>query len=88
MDLEELYKYAYVKRPLNEIYTDPSLVPEEFYIDWLKDTYDYLRMHSDDELKEFLALAPEQTLKWLEEAIVFVWEAKKEYLRNLNKRKI
>lgn len=78
MDIKELYKYAYIKRPLDEIYPDPSSVPHEFYIDWLKDTYDYPRLHSDDELKEFLALTPEQILNWLEEAVVFVWEAKKQ----------
>ena len=76
MDLEELYKFAYIKRPLNEIYSDPSEVPQEFIIEWLKDTYDYQRLHSDDELKEFLKFTPEQILKWLEEAMIFVWKAK------------
>lgn len=77
MDMRELYKYAYIKRPLNEVYTDPSLVPEEFFMDWLKDAYDYQRLHSDEELKEFLVLTPEQVLNWLEEAVIFMWEAKK-----------
>ena len=77
MDIRELYKYAYIKRPLNEVYPDPSLVPEEFFMDWLKDAYDYQRLHSDEELKEFLTLTPEQVLNWLEEAVIFMWEAKK-----------
>ena len=29
MDKEELYKYAYIKKPLNEIYKDSSSVPQE-----------------------------------------------------------
>lgn len=76
MDIEELYKYAYIKKSLNEIYSEPSSVPLEFIIEWFKDTYDYQRIHSDEELKEFLSLAPEQILKWLEEAMVFTWEVK------------
>jgi len=76
MDIKELYKYAYIKRPLNEEYQEPSSVPQEFYLDWLKDTCDYMRIHSDEELDEFLTLTPEQILNWLEEAVVFVWEAK------------
>ena len=81
MDIKKLYEYAYIKRPLNEIYPDPLLCPEEFFIDWLKDTYDYQRLHSDEELKEFLALTPEQVLEWLEEAVIFTWEAKMQVLR-------
>lgn len=77
MDISDLYRYAYIKRPLNEIYADLSLVPEEFLMDWLKDTYDYQRLHSDEELKEFFTLTPEQILTWLEEAAIFVWEAKR-----------
>lgn len=77
MDIKELYQYAYIKRPLNEIYHDPSSVRQEFIIDWLKDSYDYQRLHSDEELKEFLTLTPEQILRWLEEAMIFIWEAKK-----------
>lgn len=79
MDVGDLYRYAYIKRPLNEIYPDLSLVPEEFLMDWLKDTYDYQRLHSDEELKEFFTLTPEQILTWLEEAAIFVWEAKRQY---------
>jgi hypothetical protein len=79
MDIRELYNYAYIKRPLNEIYPDSSLVPENFLMDWLKDTYDYQRLHSDEELKEYFTLTPEQILTWLEEAVIFVWEAKRQY---------
>lgn len=75
--MRELYKYAYVKGPLNEIYPDSSSVPEEFLMDWLKDAYDYQRLHSDEELMEFLRLTPEQILTWLEEAAIFMWEAKR-----------
>lgn len=78
MDIKELYKYAYLKRPLNEIYKDSSSVPQEFIMDWYKDSYDYQRLHTDEELKEFLKLTPEQILEWLEEAMIFVWEAKKQ----------
>ena len=81
MDLEQLYKYAYLKRPLNEIYADPSSVPEEFLMEWFKDKYDYQRLHSDEELKEFMELTPEQIMAWLEEAAIFVWEAKREWLK-------
>ena len=78
MDIKELYKYAYIKRPLNEIYKDSSSVPQEFLMDWYKDSYDYQRLHTDDELKETLKLTPEQILEWLEDAMIFVWEAKKQ----------
>jgi len=76
LDKEELYKYAYIKKPLNEIYKDSSSVPQEFIMDWYKDSYDYQRIHSDEELKEFLRLTPEQIFEWLEGAMIFVWEAK------------
>jgi hypothetical protein len=79
VDIKELYQYAYIKRPLNEIYHDPSDVPQEFIIDWLKDSYDYQRLHSDEELKEFLTLTPAQILQWLEEAMIFIWEAKSNF---------
>jgi len=88
MDVKELYKYAYVKRPLNEIYSDPSSVPEEFLMEWFKDSYDYKRLHSDEELKEFMELTPEQIMTWLEEAAIFVWEAKKEWLKRLHGDKL
>jgi len=77
LDIKELYKYAYIKRPLNEIYKDSSSVPQEFLMDWYKDSYDYQRLHTDDELKETLKLTPEQILEWLEEAMIFAWETKK-----------
>ena len=51
-------------------------VPEE----WVTDSYDYQRLHSDEELKEFLKLTPEQILTWLEEEVVFVWEAKRQWM--------
>lgn len=81
MTVNELYKYAYVKRPLAELYKDISSVPEEFIIEWLKETHDYIRLHSDDELREFLTLSPEDVLNWLDEAVPFVWEAKRESLK-------
>jgi hypothetical protein len=84
MDVKELYTYAYLKRPLNEIYSDPSSVPEEFLMEWFKDSYDYQRLHSDEELKEFLELTPEQIMTWLEQAAIFVWEAKREWLKRLH----
>ena len=44
MDIKELYKYAYIKRPLNEIYKDSSSVPQEFLrltpeqiLEWLEE---------------------------------------------------
>ncbi|HDM79165.1 MAG TPA: hypothetical protein ENG51_22285 [Deltaproteobacteria bacterium] len=79
MTLEELYKYAYVKRPLNEVYKDPSMVPEEFILEWYKDAYDYQRPHSEEELAEFVRLTPQQILEWLEEVVEFVWEASKHW---------
>ncbi len=77
MKLKDLYNYAYIKKPLNEVYRDASEVPEEFYIEWLKDSHDYVRTHSEEEIKEFLSLTPEQIMDWLSEAVVFVWEAKR-----------
>ena len=87
MDVSELYKYAYIKKPLNEIYSDPSLVPEEFLLEWVKDTFDYQRPHSKEELNEFFKLTPEQVLTWLEEAVVFAWEAKREWLKKISSPK-
>ena len=84
MEVGELYTYAYLKRPLNEIYSDPSSVPEEFLMEWFKDKYDYQRLHSDEELLEFLEMTPEQIMTWLEEAAIFAWEAKREWLRRSN----
>lgn len=82
MDIKELYKYAYIKRPLNEIYKDASSVPQEFLMDWYKDSYDYQRLHTPEELKEFLKLTPEQILEWLEEAMILVWETKKQAIKH------
>ena len=79
MAVKELYRYAYVKQPLNEVYENPSMVPEEFILEWYKDAYDYERPHSEEELVEFMRLTPEQILNWLEEALEFVWEASKNW---------
>lgn len=80
MNIKELYEqYAYIKRPLNEIYHDSSQVPQEFMIEWFKDSFDYERMHSDEELRDFLKLSPVQILKWLEEAAAFTVEIKKSF---------
>lgn len=85
MNIEELYKYAYVKKPLNEIYSEISSVPLEFIFEWFKDSYDYKRIHSDEELKDGLSLTPDQIMEWLEGAIVFTWEAKrKKYEKSKN----
>ncbi len=56
MNIEEIYKYAYVKKPLNEIYPEFSTVPLEFIVEWFKDSYDYQRIHSEEELKDGLLL--------------------------------
>jgi len=85
MDLRELYSFAYLKEPLNDLYSDPSSVPEEFLMEWFKDAFDYQRLHSDEELLESLKLTPEQILTWLEEAAAFAWEAKKAWLKRFNK---
>lgn len=77
MDLEGLYKYAYVKRPLTEIYQTPSQVPFEFLMEWFKDAFDYQRIHSDEEIEEMVSLKPESVLEWLEEAMRLCWEGKK-----------
>lgn len=77
MDVSELYKYAYIKKPLSNVYTERISVPDEFLMDWLKDSHDYQRLHTEDELRQFLSLTPEQILNWLEEATEFVWETKR-----------
>ena len=77
MDVKDFYAFAYIKGPLDKIFDRRSLVPEAYLMDWLKDTYDYMRLHSEEELKTSLSLTPEQILDWLEEAAEFVWEAKK-----------
>ena len=77
MQVEELYRYAYVKEPLNTIFLDADSVPPEYLMDWLKDTNDYVRTHSDEEIERFRTLSPEEILTWLEEAAEFVWETHK-----------
>ncbi|MFP3869983.1 MAG: hypothetical protein ACLFVT_03765 [Syntrophobacteria bacterium] len=77
MDTSTLYRFVYIKRPLTEFFSERSLVPEEYLMDWLKDTSDYERVHSDEELQRFLLLTPEQILSWLEEAAEFVWKVKR-----------
>ena len=77
MNLKELCKYAYIKKPLNEIFQRPSEVPFEFLLEWFKDTFDYQRIHSEEEIKDFISLKPEDILDWLEEAARLTLEAKK-----------
>jgi len=76
MNLSELIKYAWVKKWITEIYSKESDVPDELLLEWLKNKYDYVRIHSDEELMKFMALSPEDILNWLEEAVEFVWEAR------------
>jgi hypothetical protein len=77
MDIKELYKYAYLKKPLNEQFQSPAEVPFEFLLEWFKDTFDYQRIHSEEEIKDFISLKPEDILNWLEEAARLTLEAKK-----------
>ena len=79
MDIKELYKYAYLKKPLNEQFQSPAEVPFEFLLEWFKDTFDYHRIHSEEEIKDFISLKlkPEDILNWLEEAARLTLEAKK-----------
>lgn len=77
MNLDDLNSFIYIKRPMNEVFPKASLVPPEYLMDWLKDTYDYRRTYTDEELKRFLELTPEDILQWLEEAAAFVWETKR-----------
>jgi hypothetical protein len=76
MDLERIYKFGCIKNPLDKVFDRRSLVPKEYLMDWLKDTHDYRRSHSEKELRASLSLSPEQVLDWLEEAAEFAWEAK------------
>ena len=85
MNAEEIYKHAYIKKPLSELYSNPFSVPEEFLLEWFKDAYDYQRSHSDEELAQFIRLKPEEVLTWLEEASVFAWEAKRAWLKKYRK---
>jgi hypothetical protein len=77
MNIKELYKYAYLKKPLNEIFQKPSEVPFEFLMEWFKDTFDYQRIHSEEEIKDFISLKPEDILGWLEEAARLTWDVKR-----------
>jgi hypothetical protein len=77
MNLKELCKYAYIKKPLNEIFQRPSEVPFEFLLEWFKDTFDYQRIHSEEEMKDFINLKPEDILNWLEDAVRLTWDFKK-----------
>jgi hypothetical protein len=77
MDIKELYKYAYLKKPLNEQFQSPAEVPFEFLLEWFKDTFDYQRIHSEEEMNDFINLKPEDILNWLEEAARLTLEAKK-----------
>lgn len=77
MDIKELYKYAYLKKPLNEQFQSPAEVPFEFLLEWFKDTFDYQRIHSEEEIKDFISLKPEDILNWLEGAARLTLEAKK-----------
>ena len=77
MDIKELYKYAYLKKPLNEQFQSPAEVPFEFLLEWFKDTFDYQRIHSEEEVKDFINLKPEDILNWLEDAVRLTWDVKK-----------
>ena len=77
MDIKELYKYAYLKKPLNEQFQSPAEVPFEFLMEWFKDTFDYQRIHSEEEIKDFINLKPEDILYWLEDAVRLTWKVKR-----------
>lgn len=77
MDAKDLYRFAYVRRPLSEVFPERASVPEVYLADWLKDSYDRQRPHSDEELQRFLSLTPKEILTWLEEGAEFVWEVQK-----------
>ena len=77
MDAKDLYRFAYVRRPLSEAFSGRASVPAAYLVDWLKDSYDRQRPHSDEELQRFLSLTPEEILTWLEEAAEFVWEVQR-----------
>ena len=77
MDIEELYRYAYVKQPLHEVYPNLSEVPSEFILEWFKDAFDHERIHSEEEIMDGTSATPAEILEWLEEAAALSWEAKK-----------
>lgn len=80
MDVEELYRYAYVKRPLPEVYPEVTQVPTEFLLEWLKDAFDRERVHSEEEIMGGLLATPAQILEWLEDAAALTWAAKQTLL--------
>jgi len=82
---EDFWKYAYVKRPLTEIWENEDDVPDEWYLEWLKDKYDYQRPMTDEEWERMRALTLEQRMEWLEQAVQFVWTTK---LAARNKRRL
>ena len=82
MDFEELYRYAYVRRPLAEVFSDVSDARDTYLVDWLKDFCDYERTYSDQELLSSFALAPEQIMEWLEEATEFVRSVRRHNFRS------
>ncbi len=77
MEIEEFYRHAYLKESLNEKFQSPAEVPLEFLLEWFKDTFDYQRIHSEEEIKDFIGLRPEDILNWLEDAVRLTWEVKK-----------
>lgn len=81
MLVQEIYKFAYVKEYLPDIFPDPREVLDEYLMDWMKDYYDYERTYSDEELRAFREFTPEQILEWLEEATEFVWAAHHDRIR-------
>ncbi|MFH1123974.1 MAG: hypothetical protein V1758_09995 [Pseudomonadota bacterium] len=72
MKIEDLYRFAYTKTPLDKVFDRLSAVPEEYLMDWLKDMYDYQRSFSDEDLRANLSLEVEHILDWLEEEAEFV----------------
>ena len=83
MDREELHRYAYVKRPLHEVFADPSEVPPEFLLEWFKDSFDCERIHSEEEIMDGLSATPAAIVEWLEEGAALIWEAKLGLLQSL-----
>jgi hypothetical protein len=39
-------------------FQSPAEVPFEFLSEWFKDTLDYKRIHSEEEIKDFISLNP------------------------------
>ena len=74
---DDVFRYAYRKRPLHHLYPDLADVPEEFILQWFKDRYDYPRLHTSEELRAMMSLPPKAVLQWLEEAGELVWAAKR-----------